>query len=402
MRLSIFGTAGAALNFGVRRFETIMRLAWLPITLLIITNMAFVFGALSIAAGRFITFADIFGRFSFAATAARAQQVFQAGLAAGSPKMLALGLAAFVLQFVLMASFMAPLVRLKGVGEHPSAGILRVDVGPDQLRYMGGQLASGVGVALLLAPVWLAFLFIGSQAEAALKALYVSFPDAESLHTVAVKSASDVLAARGEAWRIGGGVWYGVFAAAFLLGAVIFTAHIRAAGARLLVAVVFGFFIAGTLAGFGYVRGDGGLAASRPLALAILIYASVRAFPYAGVAVCRRSMAVRDALSVTRGWNLFRLVAVLGLFFAALLFVQFVLFGLAFPMAGQAVGALFRLSELYSRLFNGGAPAPWVLPFFQTVWAGVKIGAQYLWLFFFYGASAGLLGRLYREAAGVR
>ena len=43
MALGVFSVTGEALNFGGRRMETIMRVSWLPVALLLIVNMATVF-----------------------------------------------------------------------------------------------------------------------------------------------------------------------------------------------------------------------------------------------------------------------------------------------------------------------------------------------------------------------
>mgnify|MGYP001384172842 CR=1 FL=1 len=68
----IFSIVGFSLSFGLQRMETILRVAWLPVTLLLVLDMATVFSILSIATGRFISFADV-------ATYGEAQQALVIG-----------------------------------------------------------------------------------------------------------------------------------------------------------------------------------------------------------------------------------------------------------------------------------------------------------------------------------
>jgi hypothetical protein len=49
--LGVFSVAGEALNFGWRRFGTIFRVGWLPLSLMLVFNMASVFLWLSLAYG---------------------------------------------------------------------------------------------------------------------------------------------------------------------------------------------------------------------------------------------------------------------------------------------------------------------------------------------------------------
>ena len=71
----VFSVVGEALNFGARRMETIMRVAWLPVVLMLILSMVTLFTYVSLAAGRLVTFEEAVP--SFAALqlfAARASQ----------------------------------------------------------------------------------------------------------------------------------------------------------------------------------------------------------------------------------------------------------------------------------------------------------------------------------------
>ena len=344
MRLGVFSVAGEALHFGARRMETIMRVAWLPVSLLLIVNMAAAFSYLSVSAGRLITFSDLASGQTFAMVEAYAGQAASAGLGAGSAGVWAIALASAVINAILIASFMAPLIRYAGLGEKPAPGVLRMPFGPDQLRFiLAGIVSFLISALLIYAPIAMATYFIISAITRALTMAYASFPDESSLHTVEIVQGAEVLAQRG-------------------------------------VAVLSAFAAA---------------------ALALAAYANLRLYPYTAIAVCRRSFAPTGLLAVTRGGNIFRLfliVVMLGL----LLFLAEILlsvFGIdwiivMFSALGAAVAS-------YTGLFNGGEAATWVAPLFAALVAGVQIAFTMFWLFYTYGVSAGLFGRLYRESEAL-
>ncbi|MCA8896060.1 MAG: hypothetical protein KDA48_12455, partial [Amphiplicatus sp.] len=82
MELRVFPVVGAALNFGLRRMETIMRVAWLPVVLLLVFNMASAFAILSIANDRFVTFADLAQGVSYNRVVMASQAALAKGLIA--------------------------------------------------------------------------------------------------------------------------------------------------------------------------------------------------------------------------------------------------------------------------------------------------------------------------------
>jgi hypothetical protein len=413
MGFGIFSVTGEALNFGARRMETIMRVAWLPVTLLLVFNMAAAFSYLSVANGRLITYSDLSNEQTFDHVLYYAQQAAGQGLAQGSAGIWIIYAASLLINAILVASFMAPLIRYAGLGEKPAPGVIRMPFGGDQVLFLSAGLLSFVLSALFVyAPIGVASYFIISAITKALMTPYASFPDESSLHTVDVISGAEVLASRGTLWLYDYGYW-GVGAAALglvLLGTMLI--HFRrgrdgssAVGRALtVVASLVAFFAAFVLFGIGQLSQTASTTASIALsvffasALALGLYANLRLYPYAGVAVCRRSLAPGGLLAVTRGANIFRLfmvIVVLGLivFLAEILLNVFGVSWIVtmFSALGAAVAS-------YTGIFNEGEAAPWVTPFFKILIAGVQVVFSIFWTFFTYGVSAGLLGRLYRES----
>lgn len=186
MALNVFSIAGEALNFGWRRFETILRVGWLPLSLLLVFNMATVFLWLSLAYGEAITFTDV------AASGARWADVLvlaqqKAAESAGTLPSLALTLGSLLVTAMLVASFMAPLVRYAGLGERPAPGLIRAPFGPDQIRFLAaGALSFAVFGAAVYLPVTYVTLSALQFVGAAMTTPYASFPDADSLHTAQI------------------------------------------------------------------------------------------------------------------------------------------------------------------------------------------------------------------------
>ena len=139
MKLRIFSVVGEALNFGGRRMETIARVAWLPVVLLLIVDMATVFSYLSVIAPQTITFAEV-PSFVDARNALVTYAVN--GWQNNFNLMLMITLVSLAFQTLLVASFMAPLVRLAGLGEEPGPGLIKIAFGPDQMRYILSSILS--------------------------------------------------------------------------------------------------------------------------------------------------------------------------------------------------------------------------------------------------------------------
>lgn len=430
MKLRIWSVTGEALNFGGRRMETIARVSWLPIFLLLIVNMATVFAFLSVIAGKLITFSDVPSMLG-------AQQLVALYAAQGwtsNPNaMAAITGVNIILQTILIASFMAPLIRYAGLGVKPRPGVIRLVFGPAQLRYIFSGVFSFLFIAILiLAPIATATFYVVKYLVAALTQTMASFPDPNSLHTIELTTSAEGIAASGLSWIYGLAVPL-VAAAPFVVALwllVFFHFHPRnrpaaKGGNALLRGLVTLLLTAGLVAGAyfllqkgivanvqtaaGLGEDNGNRLASAPVTAVLFLaiasyllvgYFNLRLYPYPGVAVCRGSMALGKTLAVSRGWNIIRLQAILIIVGSLLFIMQTVVinFGLLQVILPSAVNLLYQATAVSSRLVNSGVTADWVLPLFVWSWNIVKILINVLWTFFSYGVAAGLYGRLYRDS----
>lgn len=429
MALGVFSVTGEALNFGGRRMETIMRVAWLPVALLLIVNMATVFAYLSVIADRMITFADV-GTFE------RAQQLLaqhaERGWTQKRVAMTAIAASNFTLQIVLISSFMAPLIRYAGLGEKPGPGLVRLAFGPDQLRFIFAGLFSLLFLAILIfAPIATTTFFVLQYIFDAMSQTVAHFPDPNSLHTIELITAAESLTAKGGTWvyylalPIGAAVPF--LLALWLLtflhfhpsnrpsasdgGNPLFRAVATLFLAAAAVAVVYWLLGQGILQAISGAETKPNAAASKPeqspLPAALLLvisagillwYFSLRLYAYPGVAVCRKSLGLGATLSVTRGWNIIRLQIILIFVAVFLIAVQYLINTYALNWILQTIRWLYAATEVSTRLVNSGATAEWVQPLFVWIWNSVKILVNIVWSFFSYGVAAGLYGRLYRES----
>lgn len=407
----ILSIAGFSLSFGLMRMETILRVAWLPLTLLLILDMATVFTILSIAVGRFISFADV-------ATYGEAQQALGVLWSTAWMNNEALTaqviLGSVALQLILVSSFMAPLIRYAGLGERPAPGALRLPFGFDQIRFIIAYLFSFLILPILvLAPMaFTAFQVINYLSEV-MSHYYASFPNPESLHTVEIIRAPDYLAEKGRLWIYSLGVPAAAAAPFGLIAWVALFLHFRPRGVS---ETGFSFLrraIGSLVAGGGIVillwlflmdvvpaqfrAGIEHLLAILALAVVILLYGNIRFLPYAGIAVCRRSLSFRTNGRVTRGWRLIWLILALALV-VVFLALAFISLNFLFQQVWVAINVLFSATLSATRLANNGEEGSWVLPAFLWTWNIFKIVFQMFLSFFTYGVFAGLLGRLYRES----
>ncbi|HBK93326.1 MAG TPA: hypothetical protein DDZ68_16830 [Parvularcula sp.] len=417
MPLNVFSIAGEALNFGWRRFETILRAGWLPLTLILVFNMASVFLWLSLAYGEAITFTDV------AASGARWPQVIalaqqKAAEQAGAGPALALQAGSLIVTAMLVASFMAPLIRYAGLGERPARGLLRAPFGPDQIRFLAaGALSSVVFALAVYAPVTMMTTAVLGFMGTAMTTPYATFPDADSLHTAQIILGADRFGVR---WLYGWQVW-SLAAAAFaaLLISVVFghvapraedrKAGIGPLGRGLGTVLAFAAFFGAAAWLYAQAPGVAALDATAKAdglsgvlfavaAGAFAAFVGLRLFPYAGVAVCRRSMAIAGSLRVTRRFNLFRLLAVFGLLAAVLAGAQLLLVFLT-GQVGAALTGVIAAAQGAARLEGGDAND--ALRAGIWLWAAGGVVANALWTLFTYGVTAGLMGRLYRESERV-
>ena len=427
MTLRTFSIIGESLNFGGRRLELIARVAWLPVLLLLIVDMATTFASLSVIAGQSITFAEV-------KTMLQAKQYFSQyaarGWANAPDKMALITGANVILNVVLLSSFMAPLIRYAGLGERPGPGLFRLPFGADQLRFIVAGLASAIFVAAIaIMPAASAGFFVMSYIVDAMSQTMASFPDPESLHTFEVVTAGQVIAASGAGWIYNFAIPLVAAAPFALIVWILAVLHFHpknrpnaGEGGNIFLRALVVLIIAGGLVGSVYmflrgaamqaVKQAGQVANADGLANApvnaILIFAvlsfifiayfNLRLFAWPGVAVCRKSLAFGNTLQVTRGWNLIRLPLILlvigGFLMTAIIAINVIIL----PMVASTLNVLLQATETSTRLVNSGVKGDWVLPLFIWIWNFFKIAINFLWTFFSYGVIAALYGRLYRES----
>lgn len=416
MKLRIFSVVGEALNFGLRRMETIMRVAWLPLGLILVFDMTRVFVILSVANGRVITFGDLAANVTYQRAAVAANRLLEKGLDENSVTMWIINLAWIAVNTILIASFMAPLIRFAGLGERPVAGAFRVPFGPDQARYILALIvAFFVSFVVVWGPIWATSNYILNYIGEAMQVTYASFPNPESLHTVQEIRGLDVMKAGDRLWIPEFGLWTAAAGALFLIAWVGLFWHFHprspsdsnirpkplsrtAAIFALLAAYVWAIAsrASGELFNIGRTA-DAAYFAFLALALLFILYAGLRLFPYSGVVVCRKSLAFANTLSVTRGWNLTRMVGAMLLLLILLTAVFLLVNAVAVPAIFSVTGILEAAVASYTKLYNSGEVAAWVAPAFAWIRTILAIVIYVFWAFFTYGVSAGLLGRLYRE-----
>lgn len=414
--LSVFSVVGSALHFSSRRFETVLRVSALPIALLLVFNMAAGFAYLSVAYHRVITFRDVAAAgASWDQIAKLANTAAWNGLQNFSVPVWATYLASLAVSTVLVASFMAPLIRFAGLGERPSPGLLRIAFGAAQIRFIFASFLSFLLAAIVVYfPVSAATFAIIGVVSKAMTTPYANFPDAASLHSVDIVAGRDAMAMRGDLWIYEYGYWSGAALLIAILVAIVLVLHVRprdedqTSGVGLLgrtlgvlsgLAVYFGavaVFAAQVKGAFGVEWLSMILFCAAALAAAAFL--NLRLYPYAGVAVCRGRMGFGGTFRVTRRFDVARLALAFALLGAILTVMWILLVALGGGAALAMFGSLAAASESFARLASGGEGGGWVAPLFRWLWALINIAFTILWTAFTYGVAAGLLGRLYRES----
>ncbi len=427
MTLRTFSIIGESLNFGGRRLELIARVAWLPVLLLLIVDMATTFAYLSVIAGKTITFADV-------QSLLQAKQYFakyaERGWTTAPDKMATIAAANVVLNVILLSSFMAPLIRYAGLGERPGPGIFRLPFGVDQVRFIVAGLASALFVfAIAILPAAGAGFYVTKYIVDAMSQTMVSFPDPESLHTIEIVTAGKTIADSGAAWIYDLAIPLAAAAPFAVIVWIIAILHFHpknrpnaGEGGNILLRASVVLIIAAGLVGSVYLFLRGAAMQSMTqatktasvesftgtpvnallifgaLTLILVAYFNLRLLPWPGVAVCRRSLALGQTLQVTRGWNLIRLPLIVAVIAGFLFTAVIVINVIVLPMVASTVNVLFLATETSTRLVNSGVKGGWVLPLFVWIWNFFKIAVNFLWAFFSYGVIAALYGRLYRES----
>jgi len=429
MSLRPFSVVGEALQCSTRRFETVMRLSAYPISLLLIFNMAATFLYLSVANNRVITFADVArAGVSWAQATRLAGRAAQSGLNAGSTEIWTIYVALLIINAILVSSFMAPLIRYSGLGEKPRPGFLRAPFGVDQLRFiLAGVLSILIFGLVVYAPINVAMFAIAGFITQAMTVPYARFPDAASLHTVDIIPGAEAFGLRFfhqyQVWGVGAAVVSAIVIALLIM-------HLRPKGpdrnsgiglAGRALSVTGGVIVYLTACLFLYVNavkfldglstmtgGQSLAGALSPDMLGIVLFFSaviafagffsLRLFPYAGIAVCRRSMSFKGAFKATRRHDILRLALAFVILGVILFGAEILLIWLGGGAAFAVFGYLATAVESYARLIGGSDAGAWVFPFFGWLWAATGVLFTIIWTGFTYGVTAGLWGRLYRES----
>lgn len=410
-----------------------MRVGWLPVVLLLVAQLATVYCVFSVQEGRLLTVEDgaieveQLNKWRITGVVATvAESLFNLARARAfdqiSPWIWAILAGSFILQMLIASSLIAPMTRLAGLGQEPAPGVARLHFGEDEARFslaaIGGVFVLGLFVfGPMLAATFYSLKFV---LEAYTKTFAV-FPNPDSLHQVYQATGQEIAQASGSSWRLVRGVPLFVMAPAAVVFWIVLIRHFHPSNrgpgagpgslfARALLTLVGGGGAVGLVWLWVLLTHNNVEPLSdvslffgfEALALVVLSYVSLRLFPVAGVAVCRRSFIADGGsfLSATRGWNLFGLASTLAVISAVLFLVQFFINTVGFSALGTTTQFVTFAAQQYFSFFNRGDEPEWVIPAMVWLWTAVRVLYNVFWVFFSYGVLSGLLGRLYRDAEG--
>ena len=422
MRLRIFGVTGEALNFARLRFETILRVVWLPALLLIITSMATVYAYMSVLQQKVVTFSDVALSFDYfwkndpiTLAAAVLNNVDWQGKGTMLASIMGLSL---LVQAILQSSMMAPLIRLAALGQEPERGAMHLRFGPQEIRLVLTSLTGGIFLyALLLGPAFLISTYVFAALNEAYAQTIAYFPDPNSLHLVQTGTRSQYAVAVGETAFVDVWVPMALFALVMtiLFGVLMRHFHpknrgphagapntgLRALTILVVLGLVTAFFYSRVVPiGAAAPHSGTGIAMALSTGFGLLcFYYFLRLFPWPGVSVAHKSLRLKNVWGLSRGWNIFRIFAILGLFWIVstlmIWTVNSVFLGQFLP---SMVVSTFNMSAITSRLTNGGETATWILPTFIWAWTLMKLLINVMLFAFILGAIAGMLGRFARQS----
>ena len=425
MQWRVWAVAGEALNFGGRRFETILRVSWLPLLLILLMNMVTVFVTLSLAVDRPVTFAETG---SYANAEANVARLMGQAWERAPGQMLALSCVAFAVNLLLLSSFMAPLIRYAATGVKPDRGLIHTPFGAEQIRYAISSTISGyLPLLLLLGPGLITLYFLNDYISES----YIAFPSENSLHTVKTTSLNDHLSRASELWFAGMAIPMWLLAIPILIPLfLVLYGHfhprnrpgaansqtrplLRATSVTALIiafAVLLLWLGIGNLPIFTSVNEylPQGQTSRLPVTITLtalsglLIYFNLRMFAYPGYAVLDRSLGFMSVLRASRGWNLIRMAGLMILFTLVTVGVQYVMNISITRIIAPALVNLMGFMISATRFLNSGFSADWVVPLVQWTWTLTRVLLNIAWMMFSYGALAGLYGRLYVHSSQSR
>lgn len=345
MRFSFYRTVTETLGFAIRRYDTVARVGWFPLFLLLLFSLALPFLFLSIINGKAVTLEMIAHGDAVAGIAKNAAVLWQQH----GPVLIAFEAINYVVTTLMYASFFVPLLQLAARGTEPSHRSVVLHIGPRHFKFLFATLATLVVMLLLFyAPLYVSLLFIENYVAEAMAAQYASFPDETSLHTIEIVSGMSNL----WAWSTLTWVLVTVFG------------------------VAFGYF------GLRF--------------LPLPFFAAVREKGDA-------YRSVPAAWRFTRGFVVLKML--LSVVVLALLFIitTLVLNFYVLPMFLDALNAMFMLAmqtdDVMSMLGRGTG---WIGELLAWLWTVIRIVANMLWIFFLTGLIAGFGGSVLRQSGELR
>jgi len=407
-----------------------MRIAWLPVILILVFNMASIFATLSIAVGRVITFEDT----SWAGAQFAYGQLLTNAWTQNPATMVGITAATFFINLILISSFMAPLTRYAASGIKPAPGLFTAGFGSQEVRYAFASTLSGyLPLILIFAPALFTLYYLNKIVSKT----YLSFPRDDSIHTVTPVNLLGQFI-EGKLWVFGLPVsfWLLIAPLVILFIGLIYrhfhpkrritpfsNAEITKPYKRLIIVSVLGLaflafgwaFVVGYIPQLQFFRNflllDQNTILDKATWPAVVVfvtlislisYLTIRLFSYPGHAVMDGTLSLKRPLRTSRGWNLFKIVGLFILFTIITMGVQIVINIVLSQAIIPVLQSLYVAFGANSRVFNSGVTAEWLFPFFVWLLAAVSMLFNIFWMFFSYGALAGLYGRLYVHSEDLR
>jgi hypothetical protein len=273
---------------------------------------------------------------------------------------------------------------------------------------VASQFASFVlAFVVTLGPIMFASALVLDAIAEALRAGALYYPDSQSLHTVTLLDAKGLAELQGRKWLVDDYYWLAAALGATLLFAFVLVRHWRLAGSGGISSLLLPTLLIPL-----YYVGVAKVLASQPwttelarspsaflgaAAFGLMAYANLRMFPYAGVAVCARSMALKPTMSLTRGSGILGVLGALVLSLAVVTIAGLLVSIVLSPAILTVVMGVGAAVSSYVRFQFGFEEFTAVQAFFAGLVAIANTILNIAWTIFSYAVLAGLWGRLYRD-----
>ncbi len=185
--------------------ETILRLIWLPLILLLCVQFVWAYCMLDLLVEEPIQAKTVL----FYTIAQEQYKTYPVVAWQRVPwHMFALTIGVVISSLYIIASFMVPLIRYAATGEKPPEGLFRQSWGIANLRFSRAALLSGfVSLLVLFAPLMAAMNALNQHILRSVVKIeipdHVKFPFEESLHTVYQSSIADLVTNKANVWVLG-------------------------------------------------------------------------------------------------------------------------------------------------------------------------------------------------------